>query len=69
MVYEIPCRNCQHIYISKTGRPLTTRVKEHCKEVESIPEALTRAEKTTVASVTKKSAIMDHECNENHVTD
>ena len=44
-------------------------MKEHCKEVDSITGIFTRAEKTRAASIWKKSAITDHVCNENHVTD
>jgi len=69
MVYKIPCKNCECVYVGETGRPLAARVKEHHKEVDSITGIFTRAEKTRAASICNKSAITDHVCNENHVTD
>ena len=69
VVYQIPCKNCERVYIGETGRPLGARVKEHRKEVDSITGIFTRAEKIRAASICNKSAITDHVCNENHVTD
>ena len=69
VVYKIPCKNCERVYVGETGRPLGTRVKEHRKEVDSITGIFTRAEKTRAASICNKSAITDHVCNENHVID
>ena len=57
------------VNIGETARPLGTRVKEHRKEVESITGAFTIAEKTKAAGITNMSAITDHECNKNDVTD
>jgi len=56
-------------YWMATGRPLGARVKEHCKEVDSITGIFTRTEKTRTASICNKSAITDHVCNENHAID
>jgi len=67
VVYKIPCKNCERVYVWETGRPLAARVKEHCKEEDSITGIFTRAEKTRAASICNKSAITDHVCNENHV--
>jgi len=69
VVYKIPCKNCERVYVGETGRPLGARVKEHRKEVDSITGIFTRAEKTRAASICNKSAITDHVCNENHVID
>jgi len=33
---KTPCKNCERVYVGETGRPLGARVKEHCKEVDSI---------------------------------
>ena len=44
-------------------------MKDHRKEVDSITGIFIRAEKTRAASICNKSAITDHVCNENHVTD
>jgi len=64
VVYKIPCKSCECVYLGETGRPLGVRIKEHCKEVDNITGIFTRA-----ASVCNKSAITDHVCNENHVID
>ena len=69
VVYKIPCKNCERVYIEETGRPLAARVKEHRKEVDSITGIFTRAEKTRTADSCNKRAITDHVCNENHVID
>ena len=55
--------------LEKQDGHLGARVKEHRKEVDSIPRIFTRAEKTRAASICNKSAITDHVCNENHVID
>ena len=36
LVYKIPCKNCERVYVGETGRPLAARVKEHRKEADSI---------------------------------
>jgi len=69
VVYKIPCKNCEHVYIGETGRPLGARVKKHRKEVDSITEIFIKVEKTRAASICNKSAITDHVCNENHMID
>ena len=33
VVYQIPCAQCNEVYIRETGRPLKTRVSEHKKAV------------------------------------
>ena len=35
-VYEIPCCNCDLVYIGETGRQLELRLQEHRKEVENV---------------------------------
>jgi len=69
MVYNIPCKNCERVYVGETERPLGARVKEHRKEVDSITGIFTTAETTRAASICNKSAITDHVCNKNHVID
>ena len=32
VVYEIPCRSCEHRYIGETKRRLSTRLKEHHRD-------------------------------------
>ena len=34
-IYEIPCKNCDKVYVGETGRNLGTRLNEHRKEVET----------------------------------
>ena len=29
VVYQIPCAQCDEVYIGETGRPLKTRISEH----------------------------------------
>jgi len=36
VIYKIPCKNCEQVYVGETGRPLGARVKLHHKEVDSI---------------------------------
>ena len=33
VVYQIPCAQCNEVYIGKTGRPLKTRISEHKRAV------------------------------------
>jgi len=54
VVYKIPCKNCERVYVGETGRPLGVRIKEHRKKVDSITGIFTRAEKTRAASVCNK---------------
>ena len=34
IVYKIPCKSCDQVYIGETGRKFGTRMKEHLKDVE-----------------------------------
>ena len=36
LVYEIPCRDCDAVYVGETGRSLSTRKKEHVKAVKEM---------------------------------
>ena len=33
VVYQIPCAQCDEVYIGETGRPLKTRISEHRRAV------------------------------------
>ena len=33
VVYQIPCTQCNEVYIGETGRPLKTRISEHKRAV------------------------------------
>ena len=36
LVYKIPCRDCDAVYVGETGRSLSTRKKEHVKAVKEM---------------------------------
>ena len=46
VVYKIPCKNWERVYVEETEMPLRVRIKEHRKEVDSITGIVARAEKT-----------------------
>ncbi len=70
LVYQIPCKNCPSTYTGETGRLFKTRLEEHKKDVENVPqEQYTRGEKKRSLSVMNKSTITDHTTQENHVID
>jgi len=52
VVYEIPCGNCEAVYIGETGRALKTRQKEHMANVR--------------LGKTDSSAISEHANTNNH---
>ena len=39
VVYQVPCHNCNQVYIGETGRQLGTRIDEDKKEVEELSSA------------------------------
>ena len=34
-VYQLPCKDCNSVYIGETGRKLSTRIKEHKKDIRN----------------------------------
>ena len=40
VVYSVPCKDCDAVYVGQTGRPLGTRICEHKKEVEEIQNTI-----------------------------
>ena len=52
VVYEIPCNDCNFVYIGETGRSLKTRKKEHANAVKS--------------NVIKQSALVQHVIDHDH---
>jgi len=59
VVYEIPCGNCEHMYIGETKRSLSTRLKEHHRD--TFPRnILENPEKT---ALTKPAAQSGHAFN------
>ena len=70
VVYSIPCKNCNKVYIGETGRQLGTRCKEHRDDVEgNTTGILTRSMRKSSSSDWHKSAITDHAMEANHVID
>ena len=53
VVYEIPCGDCEAVYIGETGRSLGTRQKEH--------QASVRLGKTETSALSKHVLSQDHE--------
>ena len=69
-VYKIPCKSCNHTYISETGRTFGTRLEEHKKEVENITtRRFTREQKRVSTVIEHKSAITDHADRNNCIID
>ena len=54
VVYEIPCQDCEHVYIGETGRILQKRVTEH---------------RSAVRRFDKNNGIAVHAWNEEHAVD
>ena len=70
MVCQVPCHNCNQVYIGETGRQLGTRIDEHKKEVEELSSAaFTRTKRKTLVREQNKSAITGHSVSNNHVID
>ena len=70
VVYRIPCKSCDAVYIGETGRSLGTRLEEHRKDTNSkIDKKYTRSSRVQSTSEVNKSAITDHVSQENHIID
>ena len=67
VVYQIPCRDCDKVYIGETARKFGTRKAEHKQEAETLAKApFTRSKKKDAESTLNKSAISDHVAQNNH---
>ena len=67
VVYQIPCKDCDKVYIGETGRKFGVRKSEHKQEAETIGKTyFTRAKKKEAGWSLNKSAISDHVAQENH---
>ena len=70
VVYKIPCKNCNQVYIGETGRKFGTRLKEHEKDVENNKKGqFTRTKRKESLQELNKSAITDHANQNNHEID
>ena len=70
VVYSVPCKDCNEVYIGQTGRPLGNRIGEHKKEVEDIQNTIrTRQDRKDLENNIFKSAITDHAVHKNHSID
>ena len=70
VVYSVPCKDCNGVYIGQTGRPLGSRIGEHKKEVEDIQNSIrTRQDRKDHENTIFKSAITDHAVHKNHSID
>ena len=69
-IYQIPCKNCDKVYVAETGRNLGVPVGEHKKEVEAKDTSIfTRQSKRSAEEQRNKCAITDRATRENHVID
>ena len=67
-VYKSPCGNNEKTYVGETGRKFGVRLKEHRTEVESKSrKAFTRSQHAASLTERNKSALTDHEVQENNV--
>ena len=55
-VYRIPCKNCQKVYITETGRSLGVHTKEHPKVDQQEGHKYTRSTKRQSESEQNKSS-------------
>lgn len=47
IVYQIPCKECDKVYVGQTGRYLKTRVTEHKRDMTNILNPIKRKENNT----------------------
>ena len=67
VVYQLPCKDCDKVYVGETGRKFGVRKAEHKQEAETLQKAyFTRLKKKEAETTTNKSAISDHVAQENH---
>ena len=70
VVYQIPCKNCNHSYVGETAHKLETRVKEHRQVYNKAPNSrYTRSMRKVSETEVNKSAITDHAKQCDHVID
>ena len=70
VVYEIPCKDCDKVYVGETGRRFGVREKEHKKDVEQLEGVkYTRSQRKSSLAEQHQSALTDHAAQTNHTID
>ena len=70
MYLQIVCKNCENVYIGKTGRSLDKGVEEQQKGQRAVEgKNYTRNERTQSVTEINKLAIKYHTVYDNHVID
>ena len=70
LIYRIPCKNCDFVYIGETGRSLEKRLAEHKDNVnKNTKQQYTRATRKASQTEINKSAITDHINQHKHLPD
>ncbi|XP_052806817.1 uncharacterized protein LOC128236035 [Mya arenaria] len=70
VIYKIPCKNCDKVYVGESGRKFGIRLNEHKKDCETNSnKAFTRSTRKQSESTIEKSAITDHQNINNHEID
>ena len=66
VVYQIPCNDCNKVYVGETGRKFGVRKAEHKQEAETLQNANFTRSKKEAETTYNKSAISDRVAQENH---
>ena len=70
IIYKIPCKNCEQVYIGESGRKFGIRLGEHIKDCEcNVKSAYTKATRKLSETTMEKGAITDHQNVNNHEID
>ena len=71
VIYKVPCKSCEKIYVGETGCKLGFRILEHRKDCEQAEkrDRVTRATLKASSNERNKSAVTDHMKQYNHVID
>ena len=68
VVYSIPCRDCEKVYVGETARKFGEREKEHKKDTTIVEDRkFTRTQRKASQSIQHQSALTDHMAQHNHV--